>query len=109
MQFTITLQNSIELEGNGTGMSTAKNEQFFEKNQNNNDVIEIIKIKNIEGLLVTIDIEKAFDSLDDNFLIFTLEKNSFGQNFILWVKVLLKDQELFVINGDKSTKHFLVR
>ena len=32
MQFTITLQNSIELEGNGAGMSTAKNEQFFEKN-----------------------------------------------------------------------------
>ena len=90
-------------------MSTEKNEQFFEKIQNNNDVIEIIKIENIEGLLVIIDIEKAFDSLDDNFLIFTLEKNSFGQNFILWVKVLLKDQELFVINGDKSTKHFLVR
>ena len=90
-------------------MSTAKNEQFFEKIQNNNDVIEIIKIENIEGLLVIIDIEKAFDSLDDNFLIFTLEKNSFGQNFIFWVKVLLKDQELFVINGDKSTKHFLVR
>ena len=55
-------------------MSTAKNEQFFEKVQNNNDVIEIIKIKNIEGLLVTIDIEKAFDSLDDNFLIFTIFK-----------------------------------
>ena len=55
-------------------MSTAKNEQFFEKIQNNNDVIEIIKIKNIEGLLVTIDIEKAFDSLDDNFLIFTIFK-----------------------------------
>ena len=64
-------------------MSTAKNEQFFEKNQNNNDVIEIIKIKNIEGLLVTIDIEKAFDSLDDNFLIFTLEKKQFWLKFYL--------------------------
>ena len=83
MQFTITLQNSQELEGNGTGRSTAKIEQFFEKIQNNYDVIEIIKIKNIEGLLVKIDIEKAFDSLDDNFLIFTLEKKQFWLKFYL--------------------------
>ena len=30
--------------------------------------------QNKKGLLVTIDIEKAFDSLDDNFLIFTIFK-----------------------------------
>ena len=40
------------------------------------------EIRNIEGFLVTMDIEKAFDSLDHNFLIFTLEKYGFGQNFI---------------------------
>ena len=54
------------------------------------------------------DIEKAFDSLDHNFLISTLEKFGFGQNFILWVKILLKDQESYVINGDKTTKYFLI-
>ena len=45
------------------------------------------------------DIEKAFDSLDHNFLISTLEKYGFGQNFIIWVKILLNDQESCVING----------
>ena len=39
------------------------------------------------------DIGKAFDSLDHSFLISTFKKNGFGQNFILWVKILLKDQE----------------
>ena len=39
------------------------------------------------------DIEKTFDLLDDNILISSLEKYGFGQNFILKVKILLKDQE----------------
>ena len=54
------------------------------------------------------DIEKAFDSLDHNFLTSTLEKYDFGQNFILWVKILLNDQELRVINGGKIAKYFML-
>ena len=65
-------------------------------------------MRNIEGFLVTVDIEKAFDSLDHNFLISILEKYGFGQNFILWVKILLNDQELCVINGGKTTKYFML-
>ena len=45
------------------------------------DMIEITKIRDIKGFLVTTDIEKAFDSLDHNFLISTSE------NMVL-VKVL---------------------
>ena len=52
------------------------------------------------------DIEKAFDSLDHDFLILTLEKYGFGKNFILWVKILLRDQESCVINGVTTTKYF---
>ena len=33
------------------------------------------------------DIEKVFDALDHNFLISTLEKYGFGQNFILLLKL----------------------
>ena len=51
------------------------------------------------------DIEKAFDSLDHNFLISTLEKYGFGKNFILWVKILLRDLESWVINGGTTTKY----
>ena len=53
------------------------------------------------------DIEKAFDSLDHNFLISTLEKDGFGTDFILWVKILLRDQESCVLNGDATTKCLL--
>ena len=39
------------------------------------------------------DIEKAFDSLDHNFLLIVLEKIGFGNNFISWIKVLSSNQE----------------
>ena len=53
-------------------------------------------------------IEKAFDSLDHNFLVSTLEKYGFGQNCILRIKILLNDQESRVINGGKTTKYFML-
>ena len=59
-----------------------KNRHIGESGRLISDIIEITEIRNIEGFLVTMDIEKAFDSLDHNFLIFTLEKYGFGQNFI---------------------------
>ena len=51
-------------------------------------------------------IEKAFDSLDHSFGISTLEKYGIGENFILWVKILPKDQESCVIKGGTTTKYF---
>ena len=53
----------------------------------------------VKGYLVTIDIEKAFDSLDHTFLIIVLEKSGFGKTLINWIKIFLNDQELCVING----------
>ena len=47
----------------------------------------------IEGSLVTMDIEKAFNSLDHNYLISTLEKYGLGKNFISFLKTLLRYQE----------------
>ena len=60
----------------------------------------------MEGFLVAMDVEKAFDSLDHKFLISVLEKFGFGQNFISWVEIILKNQESCVINGGTTTKYF---
>ena len=53
------------------------------------------------------DTEKAFDSLDHNFLISALENYGFGKNFISWVKILLKSQNR-VLHGGITTKYFLL-
>ena len=86
----------------------AKNRHIRESGRLISDITEITEIRNIKGFLVTMDIEKAFDSLDHNFLISTLEKYGLGQNVILRVKILLKDQKSCVINGGKTTKYFML-
>ena len=52
------------------------------------------------------DIEKAFDSLSHSFLILVLKRFGFGEKFIDWVNILLKDQESCIINGGHTTKYF---
>ena len=42
-------------------------------------------------------IEKAFDSMNHAFLIAALKIYGFGDNFIDWIKILLKSQESYVI------------
>ncbi len=52
------------------------------------DVSFYTKHYNLPGILLSIDFEKAFDSLNWNFLFKTLENVSFGKNFINYVKTM---------------------
>ena len=70
------------------------------------DILEVTDTLNINGFLVTIDFEKAFDSLNHTFLIETLIKIGFPSYFIEWIKILLKDQESCVMNGGLTTPYF---
>ena len=63
-------------------------------------------MKNLEGILVAMNIEKMFNSIDRNCLIFTIEKYGFSKNFILWIMILLRDQENCVIIGGTTMKYF---
>ena len=67
------------------------------------DIIEIANIRQMEGFFVTMDVEKAFDTLDHKCLISVLKKFGFGQNFISWIEIILKNQESCVIS-DGTTK-----
>ena len=57
----------------------------------------------MEAFLIRMGIEKAFDSSGHNCLISTLEKDGFGKNFILWVKILLRDHVLLTVVQLQST------
>ena len=54
------------------------------------DILEITDSLQIDGLLITIDIEKAFDSVNHFFFfISVLKRCGFGDGFIKWIKALL--------------------
>ena len=50
------------------------------------DIEEITDLLHIEGTLLTVDIVKAFDSVNHLFLVFALEKYGFKNSFIRWIK-----------------------
>ena len=56
------------------------------------DLVDVTEKFKTKGYLVTIQIKKAFNSVDRSFLITTLEKFGFGTNFIDWIKIFLNDR-----------------
>ena len=70
------------------------------------DILEIKDSPQTDGFLMTIDIEKAFDSVSHFFLISVLKRYCFGDDVIKWIKTLLKIQESCVLNGGKTTRYF---
>ena len=56
-------------------------------------------------MLVTIDIQKGFDSVNHQFSISTLKRYGFGKMFIKQVKALFNNQESCIINGGFTTKY----
>ena len=52
------------------------------------DIYEYCENFDNDGILLFLDFEKAFDSVEWNFLYKTLENFNFGTNFIKWMKIL---------------------
>ena len=80
-----------------------KNSHNVESGRLTSDIIETATLKNLEGFLVEMDTEKTFESLDHTFLVSILKKYGLGQNFIPGIKILIKNQESWVLIGGKTT------
>ncbi len=72
------------------------------------DIMEYLKHQNLPGILINIDFEKAFDSVDHDFLFSVLESFNFGPTFITWVKTLYKDISSCTINKGFTSRYFPV-
>ena len=70
------------------------------------DVMWYTRSRCIEGMLVAIDFEKAFDSVDLKFLIRVLEVFNFGPNFIQWIKTFYNGAKSCVVNNGYTSHYF---
>ena len=75
------------------------------------DVLEIGKImmQNESGFLLAIDFEKAFDSLNHEFLYQVLQKMGFGPNFLQWIGTFYRNLSGCVLNNGFTTDIFSVK
>ena len=52
------------------------------------DILETSNSLALEGFLVTVDIEKTFDSVNHCFLLQILRKFKFGIDFVSWITTI---------------------
>ena len=90
----------------GEQTTYVKNRFIGESGRLISDIIQTTDIFNLSGYMVTMDIEKAFDSLDHTFFLKVLKKIGFGQNFIRCIETITNSQESCVINGGNTTQYF---
>ena len=64
--------------------------------------------KGKKGLILLIDFEKAFDSLEWGYIFKVLKAYNFGKDFIKWIKVLYNDPCSCVINNGFFSQQFLL-
>ena len=70
------------------------------------DIITLTDLKNIPGLLLLIDFEKAFDSIEWNYIDLALKSFNFGPNYRKWVKTLYCSGTSCVTNNGYASEFF---
>ena len=70
------------------------------------DMMEYLEKKDRPGLIINIDFEKAFDSVEWPFIKLALEKFNFGTSVIQWVETFYKNITSCVINNGVTSQYF---
>ena len=66
-------------------------------------------MQNLPGQIILVDFEKAYDSLEWDFLFKALDKFNFGNSFKTWVKLLYTNISSCVMNNGKTTPYFTLK
>ena len=70
------------------------------------DVMDFTVKENIPSLMLFIDFQKAFDSVEWEFLFKCLEELNFGSDFLHWVKVFYKNIQSCILNNGRTSNFF---
>ena len=73
-----------------------------------NDLMEYTDVKKISGIFLFIDFEKAFDSIEWNFIKRSLELFNLGPFLTRWFSIFYSNSEAVVMNAGYMTDYFTV-
>ena len=82
-----------------------KRQVFSEEGRLISDISGVSDWLKLKGLLLKVDIEKVFDSVNHNFLLKVLENYGFSDDFLKWISILLQNHESCIINGGKTMRY----
>ncbi|KAL0534746.1 hypothetical protein IC582_029046 [Cucumis melo] len=84
----------------GKQLAFVKNRQITDAILMANEAVDYWKVKKIKGFILKLDIEKAFDNLNWDFIDFVLEKKNFPNLWRKWIKGCISNVTYSVIvNG----------
>ena len=70
------------------------------------DLMHYLEDNDLDGLLLLVDFEKAFDSIEWEFLIKALKSFNFGPSICKWFKTLYAESKSCVINNGYMSNFF---
>ena len=70
------------------------------------DLFDFAERNNKSFILFAADFQKAFDSIEHNFIIATLRHFGFGDNFINWIKIILISSKSCIMNNGTASNFF---
>jgi len=71
-----------------------------------NEGIDFMKKENKRGVLVKVNFEKTYDSVDWGFLFYMMERLRFNSTWIKWIKECLESTTILVIVNESPTNEF---
>ena len=86
-----------------------KGRNICEAIRNVHDMFFYLTTEQKKGFIASVDFQKAFDSIDHDFLYCALKSFGFGPSFIRWVQTLYFDIEGCVLNKGTSTGYFPIK
>ena len=72
------------------------------------DLIDYCNGNSLNGLMLFIDFEKAYDSIEWSYLIHVLHEMNFGNDLIRWVKTFYYDISSCILNNGVTSTYFKI-
>jgi exonuclease III len=85
------------------------NRQVTNNNRLIEELIEHCNDQNIEAYLITLDAQKAFDSVDHDYLIKLLKHYNFPDVYVKWIKMIYTDLEASILVNGFTTEKFKIK